>query len=40
MHRKSLIRKLRKTIFVNLIDAMRGRRPKYYDFDKHLWVQK
>lgn len=40
MHRKSLIRKLRKAIISDqLKSAPRGRKPKYNDFDKHHLVQ-
>ncbi len=39
MHRKSLIRKLRKSLVVKQRSSPRGRRAKYNDFDKHHLVQ-
>jgi hypothetical protein len=35
MHRKSLIRRLRKAILVDVVKRRAGRQPKYNDFDKH-----
>ena len=39
MHRKSLIRRLRKAIMKDMVKCKPGRRPKYNDFDKHHLVQ-
>ena len=39
MHRKSLIRKLRRTIVIEPKRHHRGRKPKYNDFDKYHLVQ-
>lgn len=39
MHRKSLIRKLRRVIIVEPKRHHRGRRPKYNDFDKYHLAQ-
>jgi len=35
MHRKSLIRRLRKAIVPPKVKPPRGRKPKYHDLDKH-----
>lgn len=39
MHRKSLIRRLRKAIVTGAVRRPPGRRPKYNDFDKHHLAQ-
>jgi len=39
MHRKSLIRKLRRALIVDFEVSPRGRRPKYNDLDKHHLLQ-